>query len=51
MANWSPDEVKELLRISDEAEIARQLTGTVKDSAIYKNIALLIFLSLKVHLK
>ncbi|XP_063819458.1 uncharacterized protein LOC135057541 [Pseudophryne corroboree] len=38
MANWSEDEVRELLRIRGESEITHQMTGTVKDAITYKNI-------------
>ncbi|XP_063775389.1 uncharacterized protein LOC134910928 [Pseudophryne corroboree] len=38
MATWSEEEVRELLRIRVEAEIANQITGTVKDAITYENI-------------
>ncbi|XP_063770788.1 uncharacterized protein LOC134906486 [Pseudophryne corroboree] len=39
MATWTDQEVRELLSIRGEEEIMRQITGTVKDAVIYKNIS------------
>ncbi|KAK0151169.1 hypothetical protein N1851_007649 [Merluccius polli] len=39
MQHWQDIKVRELLLIRREEEIRRQVTGTVRDTAIYKNIS------------
>ena len=40
--HWQDKEVRELLLIRGEEEVQRQVTGTVRDTVIYNNIANLL---------